>query len=99
MVAALVAKLAPSVSSVRLEAHRPSGGSDVEMLINYFWNVELCKALYPSIHALEVSLRNSIHAAANDHYRTPFWFDLPDVLLARQRELIQEARDDLARLS
>ena len=97
MVAALIAELAPSVSMVRLEAHRPAGGSDLEMVINYFWNVALCKALYPSIHALEISLRNNIHNAATTHYGNPAWFDLPDVLLDRQRELIQDARDDLVK--
>lgn len=95
MVAALVAALIPSISRVRLEAHRPIGGSDLDMLVHYFWNVELCKALYPAIHALEVSLRNSIHAAASHRYGTPFWFDEPDVLLEAQRELIQGARDKL----
>lgn len=95
MVAALVDELVPAISSVRLEAHRPQGGSDLEMLVNYFWNIELCKSLYPSIHALEVSLRNSIHSAATNCYGTPFWFDLPDVLLARQLEMIQDARDNL----
>lgn len=96
MVAALVAELTPSISPIRLEAHRPVGGSDLEMLVNYFWNVELCKALYPSIHALEISLRNSIHSAASIHYNTPFWFDIPDVLLEGQVALIQVARGKLA---
>jgi hypothetical protein len=95
MADALVAALLPFISPVRLEAHRPSGGSDLDMVIIYLWNVELCEALYPAIHAFEISLRNSIHVAASHHYRTPFWFDEPDVLLAGQRELIQEARDKL----
>ena len=95
MVAAFVAELAPAVSFVRLEADRPPGGSDLEMLVNYYWNIELCKALYPAIHALEVCLRNSIHAAATTHFGTPFWFDVPGALLARQIALIQQARDDL----
>lgn len=95
MVAAFVADLAPAISSVRLEAHRPPGGSDLEMLVNYYWNIDLCKSLYPAIHALEISLRNSIHTAIRDHYGTPFWFDLPDVLLSRQLEMIKKAREDL----
>lgn len=95
MVALLIAEITPSISATRLEAHRPPGGSDMDMVINYYWNIDLCKALYPSIHALEISLRNGIHAAATAHYGAPFWFDQPGVLLERQLEMIQKARDDL----
>lgn len=97
MVAGFVAELQLPVSHARLEAYRPGGGSDIEMVINYLWNIELNKALYPCLQVLEVSLRNSIHTAATVHYGTPNWFDQPDVLLEGQVEKIMEAREKLTR--
>jgi hypothetical protein len=65
------------------------------MLINYLWNMELNEALFPSLHAVEVSFRNSIHAAASAHYGTEFWFDQPDVLMSGQRRSIAKVRGKL----
>ena len=67
----------------------------MEMLVNYYWNVDLCKAFYPAIHAVEIALRNSIHNAATLHYGTPYWFDLPGVLLDQQQGKLAKAREDL----
>ncbi|MDQ3514980.1 MAG: hypothetical protein M3462_15220 [Chloroflexota bacterium] len=92
MVAAFVAGLEPAVSSVRLESYRPPAGTALEMLVNYLWNVELSEALYPSLHAAEVSFRSSIHAAASAHYGTEFWFDRTDVLLLGQKKSVAVAR-------
>lgn len=92
MVSAFVAGLTVPVSSVRLESYRPPGGTDLELLINYLWNMELNEALFPSLHAVEVSFRNSVHAVASAHYGTEFWFDQPDVLLAGQRRTIARTR-------
>lgn len=95
MVSAFVAGLTLPVSSVRLESYRPPAGTDLEMLINYLWNLELNEALFPSLHAAEVSFRNSIHAAASAHYGTEFWFDQQDVLMAGQVRSVAKARDKL----
>jgi hypothetical protein len=95
VVLSLITQLTPAISQVRLEAHRPIGGSDLEMLTNYYWNISLCKALYLAIHALEISLRNSIHHAATAHYWTPFWFDHEGVLKDQQIERVQAARSEL----
>jgi hypothetical protein len=95
MVSAFVAGLRLPVSPVRLESYRPPSGTDLEMLVNYLWNMELNEAFFPSLHAVEVSFRNSIHAAASAHYGSEFWFDQPNVLLAGQRRSIARARDKL----
>lgn len=92
----LIAQLVPAISQARLEAHRPPGGTDLEMLTNYYWNISLCKALYPAVHALEISLRNSIHLAASVQYVTPFWFDHSGVLMDQQLERVRAARNELA---
>lgn len=55
-------------------------GSDLEMLTNYFWNIDLIEALVPCLHAVELALRNSIHAALTAQYGTKMWFYEPGVL-------------------
>lgn len=95
MVTAFVAGLELPVSTTRLESYRPPAGTDLEMLVNYLWNLELNEALFPSLHAAEISFRNSIHAAVSAHYGTEFWFDQPDVFLASQLKGIQRARRKL----
>jgi hypothetical protein len=66
----------------RLEKYRPPNGSDLEMVVNYFWNVMLSEALYPGLAALEVTLRNSIHNALTAREGTDMWFRY--LLLPRQ---------------
>jgi hypothetical protein len=96
MVTAFVAGLELPVSTTRLESYRPPAGTDLEMLVNYLWNLELNEALFPTLHAAEISLRNSIHATASSHYGTEFWFDQTDVLLDSQVRSIAKARRKLA---
>ncbi len=83
--AQFVAELHLALSRDRLEAYRPQGGDDLEMLTNYFWNIDLAEALVPSLHAAELVLRNSIHAAMTNHYGTDMWFYHPDVEKLWQR--------------
>lgn len=94
MVAQLVQALEHSVSRVRLEAYRPEGAADLEMVVNYLWNTELSEALYPCLQTFEVALRNSIHTALSRHFGTEFWFDL-GILLDWQRQTLQDARGEL----
>jgi hypothetical protein len=83
------------ISRVRLESYRQPGSSDLDVAVNYFWNIALCEALYPTLNALEVSLRNSVHAAASAIYGTPYWFDQANVLILDQPKAIREARREL----
>ena len=96
MVARFVRDLHLPISRERLETYRPIGGSDLEMVTTYFWNVAMSEALYPTIQVLEVTLRNGIHSAASGVYQTPFWFDRPNLLLPRELDAVIEARSDLA---
>jgi hypothetical protein len=75
-----VAELYLALSQDRLEAYRPVGGTDLDMLTNYFWNIDLVEALVPSMHAVELALRNSLHNALTVHYGTDMWFYQPGVL-------------------
>ena len=104
MVARLVEDLELPLSRVRLEHYRSDNGSDLDMVINYFFNIELSEALYPSLQAFEVALRNSIHHAFTQHFGTEFWFDAPNLYPAPpspettpwQAQAIQSARDKLS---
>lgn len=68
------------LSEERLEAYRPENGSDLAMLTNYFWNIDLIEALVPCMHAVELALRNSLHFALAERYGTEMWFYTPGVL-------------------
>lgn len=97
MVSSLIPALALPLPSVRLEAYRPVGASDLEMMVNYLWNIELSEALYPCLQSFEVALRNSIHASLSDHFQNEFWFD-QGILLEWQEETLYEAREQLTTL-
>jgi hypothetical protein len=81
-----------AVSNPRIERYRPQNGSDLEVAVNYFWNISLCEALYPCLNALEITLRNSIHVAATAAYSSEFWFDTGGVLILKQPGQVQAAR-------
>lgn len=108
MVSRFIADLERPVSRVRLENYRPTNPTtddDLAMVVNYFHNIELSEALYPSLEAFEVALRNSIHLALSQHFQNVYWFDQagfypkprPPVAEPRQMRLIREARDHLAK--
>lgn len=80
MVAQFVSDLYLALSQDRLEAYRPTNGTDLEMLTNYFWNIDLAEAVVPSLHAAELALRNSLHTALTAHFGTDMWFYQPGVL-------------------
>lgn len=90
-----VASLELPISRTRLAGFRPAGGDDLDMVVNDLWNVDLCQAMYPALHGCEVSLRNTIHAAASAHDGSPFWFDQADVLLPAQHHMLRKARRKL----
>ena len=93
---AYVAGLKLPISETRMRAYQPPGSTDLDMVVNYLWNLELSEALYPSLQAVEISLRNGIHAAVSSRYGTEFWFDVPNVLLRGQARMIQKAKDKLS---
>lgn len=97
MVTAYVAALRGAVSTPRLDKYRPIGGSDLEMAVNYFWNIALSEALYPSLAALEVGLRNGIHGALSTAYGTELWYYTPNLLEPQQLREFSQARLKLYR--
>ena len=96
MVAQFINALERPISRVRLENYRPPGASDLDMVTNYFFNLELSEALYPTLQAFEIALRNSIHLALSSRANSAFWFDEPGFLPQRQVNEISGARQKLA---
>lgn len=75
MVATFVADLHDCLSRPRLEAYRPRpNGTDLEMLTNYFWNIDLAEALVPCLHAADLALRNTLDRTLSAHFGTDLWF-------------------------
>lgn len=97
-IAAYLTDVRPTIGVVRLEAYR-AGGSDLDMLARYHWNVALGESLYPTLAGLEVALRNSIHQAGARFFNNDRWFDDPSVirLEGREQKQLADAKQELAR--
>lgn len=95
MVAQFVSSLERPISKTRLLAYRPAGSSELDMIVNYLFNIELSESLYPSLQAFEVALRNSVHATIGSHFGDDLWFDRPDLLAPWQIRKVAEARRKL----
>lgn len=62
------------------------------VLGRYLWNVALAEALYPTIHFLEVQVRNAFHGAIA-MVAGPSWYDLPNLVVnEKARAEIAEAK-------
>lgn len=93
----LRSSLESAISTARLESYR-NGGDDLSMIVNYFHNLELSEALYPSLQAFEVAYRNSLHDALTARYSTPYWFDHPDFSHSKRHvDNVRRVRNDLQR--
>lgn len=66
-------------------------------MTTYFWNVVLCQTLYPSLSAVEVSMRNGIHDALAVHFGTAAWYDTPNLLLGREVDQVIEVKRKIQR--
>ena len=86
-----------ALSSSRLEPYlslNTRRDTDVA-LATYLWNLALCESLYPSLHGIEVSLRNSIHDTASSKFGNEFWFT--SHLVGREKENIEKIGKDFFR--
>jgi hypothetical protein len=97
MVNQFVAELARAVSQPRLERYRPpTGGTDLEMVTRYFWNMALADALLCPIGTVEIMLRNTIHNALSSHFGMANWYDGHGFLEDRQIAQLEEAKGSIA---
>lgn len=68
-----------ALSDPRLEGFRTSPAeTDLDLLTRYAWNMALAAAMQPTLHLLEVALRNTLYDALTHHHGgDPFWYRLP----------------------
>jgi hypothetical protein len=97
VISQFVADLQKVLSQERLDEYRPPGGTDLDMIVNYFWDIDLAEAIVPCLHAAELALRNSIHDAFATHYGTDLWFYQPGVLEPGQLGELSRALGQLSR--
>jgi len=92
-----LADLERHLSLPRFNKYRTIASSDAEALCLYIWNMELSECLQPSLHMLEVVLRNSIHAAAIGQFGRHDWFRNPATLALLPAEVrgLNQARDQI----
>lgn len=69
-------ELRRALSPTRLQSYRQDHfEKDDSVLQRYVWNVALSTTLLPTIHVLEVGLRNAVHHAATSAFGSDMWFD------------------------
>jgi hypothetical protein len=88
-----------ALSEPRLETYRDRNdpSSDLEMITNYFWDIDLAEALVPSLHAVELAVRNSMHSALSRENGSDMWFYKPGLLRSTQLEMLASGLEKLAR--
>jgi hypothetical protein len=91
------------VSAERIGTYRRGAADDEEVLARYLWNIALCEALYPSLHFLEVALRNVVFEAATAAYPSAgaaavdCWLERPGILHADEARAVRAAAQRLSR--
>ena len=89
------------VSAERIGTFRRGTADDEEVLARYLWNIALCEALYPSLHLLEVGLRNVVFEAAAATYPLTAaggcWLEQPGILHADEARAVRAAAQRLSR--
>jgi hypothetical protein len=81
------------LSKPRLDAYEQPGGTELDRIVNYLWNIDLAEALVPSLHAIEAGLRNAIHNTLTKKTGTSLWFFQERLLRPAQLEDFVAAYD------
>lgn len=75
MPAALFSDLEPSLSRPRLARYRVDPSDPHELILaHYLWNIDLSRALYPSLNAFEIALRNNVSRHLTEDFG-PYWYN------------------------
>ncbi|HWU11464.1 MAG TPA: hypothetical protein VN520_34775 [Streptomyces sp.] len=83
-------------SQPRMEPYLDACDGDVSQAGRlYWWNVEVCAALYGPLHCLELALRNALHGTLTDHYGRADWWEAAP-LNAQGLRLVAKARSKCA---
>ena len=87
-------QLLKATSENRLNSyHSSQDNTEMECYARYLWNIALSESLYPTLHGLEVTLRNSIHNAISNKLGEENWFD--GILVDKGKEALEEIREGL----
>lgn len=91
----LVRQIEKVLSNQRLASYRRTPDEELgQVLARYQYNVLLCESLYPTLHYLEVCLRNAIHDTLSTSYGTR-WFRIERNLRREEIAKIAEATESL----
>ena len=92
-----ITELKRCLSHPRLERYRqPAGASDIEMLINYYWNIALAESLHCSLGTVEILLRNTIHDTLATFFGRADWYDGTGLLEEKQLEEVAKVKHHIA---
>jgi hypothetical protein len=89
-----VTSLHHPISQIRLERYRGEPACDLHMVTNYFWNVALAESLHPTLHGVELALRNTVHLTLTNRYGVEEWWDEPHTLHRNQYAHVARIRQD-----
>ncbi len=102
-----IAALRSALAAERLAAYASEQDSDeLDAVARYIWNIALGSAIQPSLHAVEITLRNNMYNGSRkviDESRlsfksVPCWLDAdPSLLYEREASVVEEAKELLAR--
>ena len=92
----LISDLCKSISDDRFRPYLSRNMQDERAaLADYAWNIALSESLYPSLHTLEVTPRNSIHNVVTHEFGDEYWFK--SYVHQREQKVVAAASARLAR--
>ncbi len=97
MVSKFLTDLQPTISAARFQRYQSSIGDDVETIVNYMWNMALAEALYCSLNAVEIALRNGLHDTLTAHFGIPNWYDQKGLLDQKQVDNVNSVKGRIVR--
>lgn len=69
-----LSKFRKCLSSPRLDAYKEKADDSEQIIIDrYFWNLDICEALYPALHIFEVTLRNEMNSSISSLLKDDNW--------------------------
>jgi len=80
-------QLRRSISSPRIEGYRQKNSdTDLDLFARYLWNVSLSEALYPTLHILEVALRNEVYQSVSRTFHPHWLYQVSPVILQPEEQ-------------
>ena len=85
------------LSIERLQAYSDKLSQDGNkyLFCHYTWNIALSESLYPTLQAIEVTLRNVLHNKIQEHAGQDDWFHKAGILRRREQDAVRKAEETL----